>query len=245
MGADLAGRVALVTGSASGIGAAVARALDGAGMRVVVNSRKSVDAGRAVADELTNGAYIQADVADPEQARELVAQAVDRWGRLDVLVNNAGTTAWIPHRDLDAVTDEVWHTILDTNVIGTWNVTRAAVPALRESPDGSVVIIGSLSGVRPGGSSIPYAVSKAAVHHMAKLLAAVLGPEVRVNAVAPGLIETPWTAHWEEARENVRANAPLRRSGDPAEIAESVLGLVRSTYVTGDVLVADGGLQLR
>lgn len=244
MGEDLAGRVALVTGGASGIGEAVARAFGRAGMRVTVNSRQSVDAGRAVAADV-DGAYLQADVADPEQANDLVASTLDRWGRLDVLVNNAGTTVRIPHHDLDAVTDEVWRTILDTNVVAAWNLTRAAVPSLRESPDGSAVMIGSLSGVRPGGSSIPYAVSKAAMHHMARLLAAALGPDVRVNAVAPGLIDTPWTADWDEARDGVRRRAPLRRTGDPADVADTVLGLVRSTYVTGEVLAVDGGLQLR
>lgn len=241
--ADLTGRVALVTGSASGIGAATARILDGAGMRVVVNSRKSADAGRALADGLAHGVYIQADIAEPDQARDLVERAAGEWGRLDVVVNNAGTTAWIPHHDLDAVTEEVWRTILDTNVVGTWNVTRAAVPLLRESPDGSVIMIGSLSGIKPGGSSIPYAVSKAAVHHLAQVLAATLGPDVRVNAIAPGLIDTPWTADWAEGHEGARRRAPLRRAGTPEEIAETVLGLVRSSYITGEVVVADGGLR--
>lgn len=242
---ELAERVALVTGSTSGIGLEVARALGHAGMRVVLNSRCSVDAGRAAAAELPEGWYVQADIVDPAQARDLVERAAERWGRLDALVNNAGTTVRIPHADLDAVTDEVWHRILDTNVIGTWNVTRAAVPALRDSPDGSVVMVGSVAGVRPSGSSIPYAASKAAVHHMTRLLAASLGPDVRVNAVAPGLVDTPWTADWHDAHEAVRKHAPLGRVGAPADVAQAVLGLVRSSYVTGEIILVDGGMHLR
>ena len=242
MGA-LEGKVAVVTGSSSGIGAAIARTFAAEGAVVVVNSARSVEAGEALAAEV-GGTYVQADVSDEAQAQALVQAAVDAHGGLDILVNNAGTTEVIPHHDLDAVTDEVWHRILDVNVLGTWRVTRAAVPHLRASGAGSVVNITSIAGVRPRGSSIPYAVSKAALNHMTVLLANVLGPEIRVNAVAPGLIDTPWTETWDDARAAVRATTPLRRSGAPEDVADATLGLIRSTYSTGVVVLVDGGMHL-
>ena len=239
------GRIVLVTGSSSGIGAATARRFAGAGATVVVNSSTSVDAGLALADELADASYVRADVADDAQARDLIDQVIARHGRLDVLVNNAGTTQVIPHGDLDAASPEVWRRIFDVNVIGTWQVTVAAMPHLRESGGGQVVNVSSLAGERPTGSSIPYACSKAAVSHMTRLLANTLGPEVRVNAVAPGLVDTPWTADWDAVRQFVSAQAPLRRSATPEDVAEVIFGLARSEYVTGEVVVVDGGLHLR
>jgi ketoreductase RED2 len=242
---DLSGKVAVVTGSSSGIGEAVARSLAGAGASVVVNSVTSVEAGERVAAELPDATYVQADVADESAARALVDAAVATYGRLDVLVNNAGTTVVIPHHDLEAATPDVWRRIFDVNVVGTWQVTVAALPHLRASGAGTVVNVTSLAGVRQTGSSIPYAASKAALNHVTRLLANVVGPEVRVNAVAPGLVDTPWTADWDTVREVVRSSAPLQRSGRPDDIAEVVLALVGSGYVTGQVIVADGGLGLR
>lgn len=241
----LHGRVALVTGSSSGIGAATARALAGAGATVVVNSRHSVDAGRAVAAELAGAIYEEADVADADQARALIDTTVERHGRLDVLVNNAGTTAVIPHHDLEAASVDIWRAIFEVNVFGTWQLTVAAVPHLRASGDGAIVNVSSIAGHRPTGSSIPYAASKAAVSHMTALLANALGPSVRVNAVAPGLIDTPWTEDWHAVRELVHAQAPLQRSGGPEEVAEVILSLVASSYITGQVVLVDGGLHLR
>ena len=241
---DLSGKVAVVTGSSSGIGEAVARALAADGASVVVNSASSVEAGERVAGELPDATYVQADVADEAAARGLVDAAVATYGRLDVLVNNAGTTQVIPHREVDAATPDIWRRIFDVNVIGTWQVTVAALPHLRATGAGSVVNVTSLAGVRQTGSSIPYAASKAALNHVTRLLANVVGPEVRVNAVAPGLVDTPWTADWDTVREVVRSTAPLRRSGTPEDIAEVVLALVRSAYTTGQVVVVDGGLGL-
>lgn len=241
---DLNGKVAIVTGSSSGIGEAVARELAKCGVAVVVNSATSVTAGEAVAASLSGAVYVQADISDDEACRSLVAATTRRFGRLDILVNNAGTTKVIPHADLDAATDEVWRDILEVNVLGTWHMIRAAVPAMRGRGAGSIVNITSLAGERPAGSSIPYAVSKAALNHLTLLLAKVLGPQIRVNAVAPGLIDTPWTASWDAMREAVRAQAPLRRSGVPADVAEAVLGIIQSDYVTGQVLTVDGGLAL-
>jgi ketoreductase RED2 len=241
----MAGKVALVTGSSSGIGAATARMLAGAGVVVVINSSSSVEAGQALAADLPGASYVQADIADQEQAEALVAMTVERHGRLDILVNNAGTTAVIPHPDLTAASPDVWRRIFGVNVIGTWQVTVAAVPHLKSRGDGCVVNVSSLAGHRPVGSSIPYAASKAALSHMTILLANVLGPEIRVNAVAPGLVDTPWTADWDDVRAFVKAQAPLARSGTPEDIAEVIVSLVSARYVTGEVVQIDGGLHLR
>ena len=245
LSSSLDGKVALVTGSSSGIGEEVARRLAADGATVVVNSATSVVAGEAVAASLPGACYLQADIADEAAARGLVAATVERHGRLDILINNAGTTKVIPHGDIAAVTTEVWRRILDVNVIGTWNVTAEAMPHLKASGDGCVVNVTSLAGVRQTGSSIPYATSKAALNHMTRLLANVVGPEVRVNAVAPGLVDTPWTADWDAVRAGVKAMAPLKRTATPADVAEVVMGLVRSAYVTGEVVLVDGGIHLR
>ena len=242
---DLKGRVALVTGSSSGIGAAVAARFAELGASVVVNSASSVAAGQQVADELPDAIYVQADVSDPAQAERLVDAAVGHYGRLDIVVNNAGTTAVVPHEDLDAATPEIWQDILRVNVIGPWNVVRAAAPHLRASGDGVILNMTSLAGIRPVGSSIPYAVSKAALNHLTVLLANVLGPEVRVHAVAPGLIDTPWTEGWDDVRATVRERAPLQRSGTPGDVADACVGLISARYATGQVLVVDGGVWLR
>jgi len=240
------GKVAIVTGSSSGIGEAIARALAAEGAGVVVNSANSVRAGTAVADSLPDAVYVRGDVADDDACTELTEAALRRWGRVDMLINNAGTTEVIPHHDLDAVSDELFRRIFDVNVLGTWHMIRTAAPHLRANADGgSIVNITSMAGLRPSGSSIPYAVSKAGLNHLTRLLANVLGPDIRVNAVAPGLIDTPWTADWDAARESVRAAAPLRRSGRPEDIVEPTLGMLLSGYTTGQVLAVDGGLTLR
>ena len=240
---DFSGRTVLVTGASSGIGERCAERFAALGATVVVNSARSVEAGEAVAGRI-GGLYLQADVSDEAAVQAMIATAVERTGRLDVVINNAGATEVIPHHDLDAVTDEVWHRIIDTNLTGTWYVTRAAVPHLRKSDNGSVINITSLAGVRVLGSSIPYAVSKAGLNHLTRLLARALGPDVRVNAVAPGLVDTPWTSDWDEIREYVQATVPARRSATPDDIAEACLFLAHSTLVTGDILMVDGGHHL-
>src|SRR5205823_9570836 len=204
------------------------------------------DAGEKLAAELGADVahYVQGDVAVLDDAQRLVRESIDRFGRLDALVNNAGTTQVIPHGDLETATPEIFRRLYDVNVIGAWQLIVAAMPHLRETC-GCIVNVSSLAGVRPSGSSIPYAVSKAALNHMTRLLANVVGPQVRVNAVAPGLVDTPWTESWEEVRAAVNAMAPLKRSAQPDDVAEVVLALIASTYVTGQVWVIDGGLSLR
>jgi ketoreductase RED2 len=173
----------------------------------------------------------------------MVEAALARWGRIDTLVNNAGTTAVIPHQDLETASVDVWRRIFEVNVFGTWSMSLAALPALREAR-GSVVNVASVAGLRPTGSSIPYAASKAALNHLTVLLAKVVGPEVRVNAVAPGLIDTPWTEDWDLVRQAVQEATPLKRTGQPEDVAEVVLSLARFSYVTGQIVAIDGGLTI-
>jgi ketoreductase RED2 len=241
---ELDGRVAIVTGSSSGIGEATALRLSELGAHVVVNSSSSVSAGEAVAAALpTAGMYVQADIADQAQGHALLERTVERFGRLDILVNNAGWTTVVPHHDLEGLTDDILRKTFEVNVFGTWWLTKAAMPHLRRSETPCVVIVTSLAGIRPLGSSIAYAMSKAALNHLTLLLAKSCGP-VRVNAVAPGLVETPWTAEWTVQHDFVRAVSPMHRSATPADCAEAVLGLVRNPHVNGQVLTVDGGAGL-
>ncbi|MFJ6793776.1 SDR family NAD(P)-dependent oxidoreductase [Streptomyces sp. NPDC091268] len=241
-------RVALITGSSSGIGAAIARRLGAEGIRIVVNSARSEAAGKALAAELPDAIYVQGDVADAQDAKRIVQSAVDAYGRLDILVNNAGTTRFIALDDLDGADADAWREIFEVNVIGVWQMITAATPHLRASGAASIINVSSVSATRALGSSIPYAVSKASVNHMTRLLASQLGPSIRVNAVAPGLIDTPWYEGaeqvWESSREWITANTPLRRVGTPQDVAEATLYLVNAAYTTGDVLTVDGGRHI-
>lgn len=239
---ELSGVVAIVTGSSSGIGERTAQRLSELGASVVVNSASSVAAGQAVADALPGESlYVQADISDKEQGQALLDATIERFGKLDLLVNNAGWTTVVPHGDLDALTDEIFLKTFEVNVFGTWFLTKAAMPLLRQSADGHVVNITSIAGVRPVGSSIAYSMTKAALNQMTRLLAKSHGP-VRVNAVAPGLVATPWTSDWDALHAGVAAMAPLHRSATPDDCAEAVLALVRNKYVTGEVFVVDGGM---
>ncbi len=240
----LDGRVAIVTGSSSGIGEATARRLADLGAKVVVNSSSSIEAGMAVAEALpSESLYVQADISDQAQGHELIERTIDRFGRLDILVNNAGWTTLVPHADLDALTDEIFRKTFEVNVFGTWWLTKAAMPHLRESSDPNVVTITSIAGVRPLGSSIAYAMTKAALNHLTALLAKACGP-VRVNAVAPGLVATPWTSEWAAQHASIAAISPLHRSATVDDCAEAVISVIRNSYMTGQVVVVDGGTTL-
>jgi len=241
---DLTSKAIIVTGSSSGIGAAVARRLAGLGAGVVVNSATSAEAGQRIAAELGDAVYVQGDIGDPATAPALVAAAEQRWGRLDGLVNNAGVTIEVPMPDIAAVTAAHWEKVLRTNVIGTFLVSQAALPLLRKSGDGWIINVTSLAGVRQTGSSLPYAVSKAPLNHLTTILAKHADGGVRVNAVAPGLVDTPWTDGWDQQKARVQRVAPLHRVATPEDIADACLALISTPYATGQTLVVDGGLGL-
>jgi ketoreductase RED2 len=241
---DLTGKAVIITGSSSGIGAAVARRLASLGAGIVVNSASSAEAGQRVAAELADAVYVQGDIGDPATAAALIAAAEQRWGHLDGLVNNAGVTVDVPLDDIDAVTTDHWDKVLRTNVVGTFLVSQAALPLLRRAGDGWIVNITSLAGIRQTGSSLPYAVSKAALGHLTAIMAKHAGGGVRINAVAPGLVATPWTEHWHDRKAGVELVAPLHRVATPEDIAEACLAVITTRYATGQTFLVDGGLGL-
>ncbi|MGB6104063.1 MAG: SDR family oxidoreductase [Pusillimonas sp.] len=240
--------VALVTGSTSGIGAAIARRLSNEGYFIVLHSRSSADAGHALAGELGSAAYVQADLAIEAERERLVREAIAMRGQLDVLINNAGISRTIPHADLSAATPDVWQELHEVNVVAPFRLVAHAQSALRDAAErgkpGCVVNVSSHAGVRPKGASIPYAAGKAALNHVTRLLALSLAPHIRVNAVAPGLVDTPMTADWTQAQQLWKERAPMRRAASPEDIAQLVAMLAASDYLTGEILLSDGGLNL-
>lgn len=234
--------VAVVFGGSSGIGLGIAERFAAEGMTVVVSSRRG---GEIRFADGSSREVFDCDVAEETQVRRVIDQVADTYGRLDVLVNSAGATKFVDFADLDGIDVEDWRRILDVNVVGAWNTVKAAAGLLERSPVGAVINVASSAGVRVAGSSLPYSVSKAALIQLTRTLARGLGPRgIRVNAVAPGFIESPWTADYGQRGTEVAQIAPLRRVGTPADVADVALLLVRSSYVTGEVVLVDGGLAL-
>lgn len=242
------GRVALVTGSTSGIGKAIAEQLAKDGFTVVIHSKSSVLEGESLASAIPNSVYIQADLSDQVQTKRLISDILSRYDRLDVLVNNAGINALIPHGSLKEATPEIWRNLYEVNVIAPWVLISEAEQALRNASTkdcpSCIVNVSSHAGVRPKGASIPYAASKSALNHVTQLLALTLAPDIRVNAIAPGLVDTPMTQSWTEAHELWKIKSPMKRGAKPSEIAHTASMLVSSTYLTGEVILSDGGLNL-
>jgi 3-oxoacyl-[acyl-carrier protein] reductase len=245
--------VALVTGAARGIGRSAALACGREGYDVVLNFSRSREATEAVADEVTatgaRAAVYQADVADEGAVRAMLDMVRADFGRLDALVNNAGTTVSTPPTDLDGLRMEDWDRVFAVNVRGTFQVTRASVPLLRESPRAAIVNLASIVGLRPGPQPFPYAASKAAVVNLTRTLAGALGPSIRVNAVAPGWMVGDWMEHalgdtYERLMERRARMTPLGRCVTPDEVAETIVNLLTSNpFVTGEVVVIDGGFS--
>ncbi|MBI4781823.1 MAG: SDR family oxidoreductase [Oscillatoriophycideae cyanobacterium NC_groundwater_1537_Pr4_S-0.65um_50_18] len=241
-------RVALVTGSTSGIGMAIAQQLALDGFTIAFHSKSSVKAGEKLAQAYIGASYTQADLADQNQVRRLIKDVLLHHNRLDVLVNNAGINAVIPHTALKEATAEIWRQLYEVNVIAPWILIAEAEAALRAASSqqcpSCILNISSHAGVRPKGASIPYAASKAALNHMTKLLAMNLAPEIRVNAIAPGLVNTPMTLNWTAAQTLWQERSPMGRGAQPAEIAQVASMLIASHYLTGEIVICDGGLNL-
>lgn len=245
--------MALVTGAARGIGRSTALACAREGYDVVLNFSRSREATDAVAGEVTasgaRAAIFQADVADEAAVRAMLDMVRNDFGRLDALVNNAGTTVATPSSDLDGLSMDDWDRVFAVNVRGTFQVTRAAVPLLRESPHAAVVNLASIVGLRPGPQPFPYAASKAAVVNLTRTLAGALGPSIRVNAVAPGWMVGDWMEHalgdnYERLMERRARMTPLGRCVTPDEVAVTILSLLTSNpFITGEVVVIDGGFS--
>lgn len=252
---DLKGKVAIVSGSATGVGAACAIQLAAEGCNVVINYTKSVDAAEETAaacrEKGAEAVTVQANIASDEDCKKLVAAAVDTWGRLDILINNAGTTKFVSHPDLDGLDAQDFHDIYAVNVIGTYQLTRAAAPAMRETGDAAVINVSSIAGVTGIGSSIAYAASKGALNTMTMSLARVLGPQIRVNAVCPGMIQSRWlqTGMGDEKYNNLlernKKTVPLAKVSTPDDVAEVIVWMIRgSSLVTGETMMIDGGAHL-
>jgi NAD(P)-dependent dehydrogenase (short-subunit alcohol dehydrogenase family) len=241
-------KVWLITGSGNGLGRDIAEAALAAGDSVVAGARRTEELAPLVAQYGERVKPVTLEVRDETAAKAAVQLALDAFGRLDVLVNNAGEAIRIPHTDLKAATPAVWRRMLDINLIAPFVLTAEAEPALRKSAESgrpaSVVNIGTHAGVRPKGASIPYATAKAGLHHATRLLALALGPAIRVNCVAPGLVETPMGADWPEATALWNTKSAMRRPARPEDIADLVAALVANDYVTGEIVIADGGLNL-
>jgi 3-oxoacyl-[acyl-carrier protein] reductase len=220
---------------------------------VAVNyARSGEDAAETVADLKGSGIEAdswQADVGNDAAVRAMVDDVVRRYGRIDVLVNNAGTTVFAPFVDLDALTDEVWEGLLRVNVLGAFYCARAAAPSLRATK-GAIVNVSSISGVRAAGSSLAYGVSKAALLQLTRGLALALAPDVRVNAVSPGMVTTRWhSSHvgLERAEANALAEAektPLKAVADADAVAGAIMALLGADFVTGESVIVDGGKHL-
>jgi 3-oxoacyl-[acyl-carrier protein] reductase len=251
---DLQGKAAIVTGAGTGVGRATALELARRGCSVVVNYSRSREAAEATVREAealgVKAVAFRADVADDGACRSLVAAAEREFGRLDVLVNNAGTTRFIPHGELERVGDDDWNQILAVNLKGPFQCARAARPALERSGAGMIVNVASVAGIVAIGSSIPYCASKAALINLTISLARALAPRIRVNAVAPGFIEGEWLAQglgaaYQPVKQAIEARAALHRVCKPEDVSAAILSLITgSDLVTGHVLPCEGGMLI-
>src|SRR5580765_850990 len=246
-------RRALVTGGATGIGKAAVLALARAGYDVALNYHRSAEAAKLVAAEAkAAGAKVllaACDVADEAQVRAMMKEVENAFGGLETLINNAGTTIPIAPRDMDKINVEDWDRVFAVNVRGLFLVTRAAVPLLKRGEAPSIVNTASIVGLRPGPQPLPYAASKAAIVSLTKQLAGALGPEIRVNAVAPGWMEGEWMErmlgdNYERLMERRAKATPLGRCVTADDVAETMLSLILSNrFVTGEIIVIDGGFS--
>jgi 3-oxoacyl-[acyl-carrier protein] reductase len=250
------GKTAIVTGSATGIGAAIATGLAALGSNIVVNYSKSEAEATATADAAARlGAgvrLVRGNVASDEDCRAIAAAALEAFGRIDILVNNAGTTKFAAHEDLDALSAEDFAHIYSVNVIGPFQMIRACAKAMKANGGSSVVNISSVAGTSGVGSSVAYAASKGALNTMTLSLARALAPEIRVNAVCPGYVETRWFSDRFGAERTAQissaqaASTPLRHAGQPDDIADAAIFLCgpASRHITGEMLQVDGGMHL-
>jgi 3-oxoacyl-[acyl-carrier protein] reductase len=255
---ELKNAVCIVTGSASGIGAASAVMLAGRGARVVVNYSKSEHAARATlkACEAAGAQFggeallVKADVAEDADCRRLAQSALDRWGRIDALVNNAGATKFADHGNLDALSAEDFQRIYSVNVVGPYQMVRACAPAMKKNGRGAVVNVSSVAGKNGMGSSIAYAASKGALNTLTLSLARVLGPAIRVNAVCPGLIDTKWVRdgygpRFAAMEARYRQGTALGRLGKPEEVAGVIVWLIEGAdLITGETIMVDSGIHM-
>jgi 3-oxoacyl-[acyl-carrier protein] reductase len=251
---DLTGKAAIVTGSATGVGRATALRLARKGCAVLINYSRNREGAERVSEEVralgVASIAVRADVANDAECRAMIAAAENAFGRVDALINNAGTTRFIDHNDLDAVTDEDWDRIFGVNLRGPFQCARAARKALEVHGEGCVINVSSIAGLRPVGSSIPYCASKAALNSLTTTLARVLAPKIRVNGVAPGFIAGEWLqdglgAAYDATKQYWEKRNPLQRVCEPDDVAQLIVALVEGAgLVTGQVIPIEGGQML-
>jgi len=244
---------ALVTGAATGIGRSAAIALAKHGYDVVINYSRSEDAAKLTAQQAQAGGartlLFRCDVSDDGRVRAMLAATEKEFGRLDVLINNAGTTVDVEPKNLEGMKVEDWNRVFNVNVLGLFLVSRAAAPLLKKSPNGCIVNTCSIAGLRPSAQPLPYAASKAAVANLTKTLANALGPEIRVNAVAPGWIEGEWmkrtlAENYQGLMARRAKYTPLKRCCTEDDVAESMMSLIIiNHFVTGEIIIVDGGFS--
>jgi len=248
IGKDLTGKVAVITGASSGIGAASARLFAEAGARVVVGYNQGADRANAVVESLAGGGHksIRLPLEDSAEIRKAAAAVREEFGRADILVNSAGFTRMVAHHDLEALTDDLIDRVLTANVRGVLATIRAFAPLLRESGDGVIVNISSGAAQSGTGSSMIYAASKAALNTMSLSLARVLGPEIRVIVVAPGMVHTGFVpGRTEEMMAKAALATPLKRAIEPEDVALAVISCVTHlTHTTGSIIAVDAGRHL-
>jgi 3-oxoacyl-[acyl-carrier protein] reductase len=248
MNKPLNDQIVLVTGSSRGIGKAIANRFANAGATIIVNSSKSVDEAQKTLSDLPaprnekNHSFIQADMGEPSQILKLVKSIEERYGRLDILINNAATTTFIKHNDLDKLSIDVSDQIYKTNFRGPLLLIRQALPLLKKGSHPQIINIVSTAATTAMGSNVVYCAMKAALLNLTYSLARALAPDIRVNAVSPGLIKTELTKAWKEYHEAHLVKTPLQRLGTEQDIAEAAISLANSLpFVTGHNLVVDGG----
>ncbi|MBB6635996.1 SDR family NAD(P)-dependent oxidoreductase [Cohnella thailandensis] len=242
------GKVALVTGGGTGIGRATSLELAERGAKVIVNySRSHSEAEvtvRLIRERGGQALAIKADVSQDADVRGMMELAVRSYGRMDMLVNNASITRHIPMEDLDSATEEAWDELFGVNVKGMFYCARAAAPWMKAGGQGAIVNLGSIAGQTGLGSSLPYAVTKAAVHGLTKSLARALSPHIRVNCIVPGAVATRWWEGREEQMKQLAPNLPLRRISTPEDIAAMICSALEQEAMTGQIITVDCGQTL-
>jgi len=244
----MAGQVVIVTGGGTGIGQATSLQLAELGAKVVINySRSRSEAEETAMHIIQKGGQaiaLQADVSQQSQVNDMVEEVIATYGRIDGLVNNASITRQLPFTDLDQITDEIWDELYDTNVKGMFHCAYAVAPWMQKAGQGSIINLGSIAGVTGYGSSLPYAVSKGAVHTLTKSLARALAPHIRVNCIIPGAVDTRWWTGHEDKMHHLTTQLLLERISTPADIASLICAILQQESMTGQCVTADNGQTL-
>ncbi|GAB1156131.1 SDR family oxidoreductase [Paenibacillus illinoisensis] len=241
-------RVALITGGGTGIGRAVSLLLAQKGALVALNYSRSREAAeetvQQIVEEGGQAFAVQASVASDMEVRKMVAAVTETYGPITALVNNAGITRHIPLQDLESVTEDIWNELYDVNVKGMFYCARAVTEGMQQAGGGSVVNLGSIAGSTGSGSSLPYAVSKAAVHGLTLSLAHALSPLIRVNTIVPGAVATRWWTGNEERMNHLAGSLLLQRISSPEDIAHMICAALEQPSMTGQLITVDGGQTL-